>query len=100
MRQSWRVGRAVHCPPHDRSAALIPLPIQEGGQRNARLAFPDPPMTKHCLLHFKFAFSGCSSSAETRRTQRKPQKSVKKQADRKSTRLNSSHLGISYAVFC
>src|SRR5258705_9783912 len=26
--------------------------------------------------------------------------SVKKTEDRKSTRLNSSHLGISYAVFC
>src|SRR5205814_8846531 len=26
--------------------------------------------------------------------------SVRAQADRKSTRLNSSHLGISYAVFC
>src|SRR5258705_8987283 len=25
---------------------------------------------------------------------------VPKEADRKSTRLNSSHLGISYAVFC
>src|SRR5438045_4780398 len=25
---------------------------------------------------------------------------VKRKADRKSTRLNSSHLGISYAVFC
>src|SRR5258705_8273025 len=25
---------------------------------------------------------------------------AKKQKDRKSTRLNSSHLGISYAVFC
>src|SRR5262245_65276740 len=26
--------------------------------------------------------------------------SVRRQGDRKSTRLNSSHLGISYAVFC
>src|SRR5258705_9939341 len=29
-----------------------------------------------------------------------PQSSGGREADRKSTRLNSSHLGISYAVFC
>src|SRR5205814_7139806 len=29
-----------------------------------------------------------------------PRRSARKSADRKSTRLNSSHLGISYAVFC
>src|SRR5262245_51558779 len=29
-----------------------------------------------------------------------PQASVRDASDRKSTRLNSSHLGISYAVFC
>src|ERR1035441_11103545 len=39
-----------------------------------------------------------------RRGQRAPQRlatlRVPRYADRKSTRLNSSHLGISYAVFC
>src|SRR5258705_6315308 len=29
-----------------------------------------------------------------------PSDEVKRMSDRKSTRLNSSHLGISYAVFC
>src|SRR5262245_64239675 len=32
--------------------------------------------------------------------QRNPQKLIADHEDRKSTRLNSSHLGISYAVFC
>src|SRR5436853_4042975 len=44
--------------------------------------------------------TGMLSSAEIVKTvakMLKPQKVVK---DRKSTRLNSSHLGISYAVFC
>src|SRR5262245_62185176 len=30
----------------------------------------------------------------------RPQQTLSAKADRKSTRLNSSHLGISYAVFC
>src|SRR5262245_64093149 len=30
----------------------------------------------------------------------RPQSAARVRADRKSTRLNSSHLGISYAVFC
>src|SRR5438045_7617044 len=36
--------------------------------------------------------------SSTRRGQRKPK--IRLRTDRKSTRLNSSHLGISYAVFC
>src|SRR5437899_11403309 len=63
------------------------LPISRAGPkrpRPQRILFPSP-MAKgnregcatRCLL-----FPGC------------------KMADRKSTRLNSSHLGISYAVFC
>src|SRR5437899_9867736 len=35
-----------------------------------------------------------------RRDHRRDEASVLEQLDRKSTRLNSSHLGISYAVFC
>src|SRR5258705_10285667 len=34
------------------------------------------------------------------RLQRKPGRELGPGPDRKSTRLNSSHLGISYAVFC
>src|SRR5258705_6080763 len=39
-----------------------------------------------------FALTRCSSSAA--------EAAELEQRDRKSTRLNSSHLGISYAVFC
>ncbi|MGA2543834.1 MAG: carbamoyltransferase HypF [Verrucomicrobiota bacterium] len=44
-RQSWLVGRAVPCPPHDGSPTFIPLPMPDGGQRSARPAFPGPPLT-------------------------------------------------------
>src|SRR5262245_62327430 len=37
---------------------------------------------------------------EVNRFDIRPQNSVTANPDRKSTRLNSSHLGISYAVFC
>src|SRR5438045_6582758 len=40
---------------------------------------------------------GIFSSGTPRRSQPKQQS---REEDRKSTRLNSSHLGISYAVFC
>src|SRR5713101_1430320 len=39
-------------------------------------------------------------SASSSRTPRAPPSSKRFQADRKSTRLNSSHMSISYAVFC
>src|SRR5438045_9705901 len=35
-----------------------------------------------------------------RRPEPRPRQAVRLRRDRKSTRLNSSHLGISYAVFC
>src|SRR2546430_2831011 len=40
------------------------------------------------------------SSAKSLRTGRSPNAIVVSEADRKSTRLNSSHSQISYAVFC
>src|SRR5437899_9856224 len=41
------------------------------------------------------------AAEETLRTGRNRRRAAERQrADRKSTRLNSSHLGISYAVFC
>src|SRR5262245_64630216 len=45
---------------------------------------------------------GCGSSAThaTRPTSSGSSATTRSTADRKSTRLNSSHLGISYAVFC
>src|SRR5438045_5781088 len=45
---------------------------------------------------------GPSDRSPLRRSLRAPRRraSLRRVADRKSTRLNSSHLGISYAVFC
>src|SRR5204862_6724943 len=40
------------------------------------------------------------SSSSSHIAQRKPRKKVPAERDRKSTRLNSSHVEISYAVFC
>ena len=45
MRQSWMVGRAVPCPPHDGSVTLLPVPMPDGGQRSARPTFPGPAMS-------------------------------------------------------
>src|SRR5262245_63300084 len=68
---------------------------------------PTPPSSDLCVTsgthaHFVFApdsrpdeFDGCvivRGCGAARRVAHRP--------DRKSTRLNSSHLGISYAVFC
>src|SRR5258705_9242436 len=48
------------------------------------------------LITPRFDFEPRSAEVEARRDQRRQLD----RSDRKSTRLNSSHLGISYAVFC
>src|SRR5207253_11249344 len=67
-----------------------PLPARPG---RARLA-PGPAysmMTASACAPSCFARSSCASPPAARRRRR---------TDRKSTRLNSSHVAISYAVFC
>src|SRR5258708_31706220 len=54
---------------------------------SARLGFPAPPSQR-------------TSSAEARSVSRRPGWDRATAQDRKSTRLNSSHQIISYAVFC
>src|SRR5438045_4509368 len=49
-----------------------------------------------CLVWWVVCYSGASSSAHSYDLQI----AFPSSKDRKSTRLNSSHLGISYAVFC
>src|SRR5689334_24667890 len=69
--------------------------------------------TNHCNMHLATSSSLCtlcilcasvvSSTTETQRTQRVHREephSYNQNLDRKSTRLNSSHSSISYAVFC
>src|SRR5205814_7181969 len=50
------------------------------------------------LVGFGILLSGAGCLAEV--LQRSARAAVSLELDRKSTRLNSSHLGISYAVFC
>src|SRR5205814_9217907 len=68
------------------------------------------PISLPLLLIFavSFSFGGCAYMSANGRREMAYHHYVAKQtkerrhamADRKSTRLNSSHLGISYAVFC
>src|SRR5438045_4922605 len=57
-------------------------------RRSSELAVPDARARRHAL-----ELAGPQHRAV-------PQAVLVGQRDRKSTRLNSSHLGISYAVFC
>src|SRR5471030_3391177 len=55
---------------------------------------PRSTLFPYTTLFRSWAPSCCSCTPAGRR------RSSSRQRDRKSTRLNSSHLGISYAVFC
>src|ERR1035441_10856491 len=54
--------------------------------------------------HVRISFSPWNAAQESQnrraRSQRRSYGCAARLTDRKSTRLNSSHLGISYAVFC
>src|SRR3712207_8785824 len=63
---------------------------------------------RHAALVFRFSRSGGRGVSTTRNRQREPARAtsrrrgprVRPSPDRKSTRLNSSHANIPYAVFC
>src|SRR5690242_21155280 len=61
------------------------------------LAFADPPLPQLTLPVNDFAkvIDGDSAAKLTQMI-----RSLQQASDRKSTRLNSSHMSISYAVFC
>src|SRR5207249_3244535 len=63
---------------------------------------PDPGLTAIELLlgSTPFRASGCTPAREERLAGPRPSPIVELPLDRKSTRLNSSHVSISYAVFC
>src|SRR5688500_19535414 len=70
--------------PHTLSITLFPYPTLFRSRRRRRRA-RSPPAADRRL---------------ERRASRPPRCSGHRSSDRKSTRLNSSHLVISYAVFC
>src|SRR5205814_10079777 len=90
--------RLLHSFPTRRSSDLTSLLVLRTGFRTAR-TYSCPgvkgPANQVC------GASPCSEVVPVswQRTARERQ-SLRMDLDRKSTRLNSSHLGISYAVFC
>src|SRR5437899_5411006 len=81
------------------------------GREQLRKFFHDVPLLSgnskvSCGLRFISGFSSwntaplCAASRRRSFSSPKTTLNVLKSRDRKSTRLNSSHLGISYAVFC
>src|ERR1017187_10795021 len=62
--------------------------------------FNDTATTEIYTLSLHDALPICTKSQPDRNPHRGPAREAAGQADRKSTRLNSSHRCISYAVFC
>src|SRR5438045_4737456 len=85
--------RALHSFPTRRSSDLIMIMAPETVSR-AWATLPSGPGRRLSSLARKAVFRKSISATGSR------QKRRGMTADRKSTRLNSSHLGISYAVFC
>src|SRR3712207_8392405 len=57
-------------------------------------------LTRLCASGRNFSYEGMRPLVEVRSLAESAVRRGKKRADRKSTRLNSSHANISYAVFC
>src|SRR3712207_8339810 len=73
-----------------RSSELVPLPSS-----------PDvPPPASHPVLHPTRSGPVCGQHSPKLRCSAFEVTAKSRTADRKSTRLNSSHANISYAVFC
>src|SRR5207253_7003589 len=64
---------------------------------NGRFSFGYLPPGRYLLRATKNGYQAASYGADTFR---RPPAVIQLAADRKSTRLNSSHVAISYAVFC
>src|SRR5690625_6766593 len=74
-----------------RSAVSVPSNIAEGAARNSNKEY----------IHFLYIALGSLMELDTQLLISYNLQYIKKQKlDRKSTRLNSSHVAISYAVFC
>src|SRR5699024_11300344 len=76
------------------------LHLDEKPGRTRGLPAPFPPCTETVLGAYLFTdATSCLLSSETRACMAR-HRALGLDGDRKSTRLNSSHVSISYAVFC
>src|SRR5262245_61536580 len=113
------IARALHCGPGDHHCGLSALVRHDGYRRHGRLglrrdAYPDTEYQEECRGCGRerapecevFPPAGGALGVANAPLERAPQACWRcdlgrgVSEDRKSTRLNSSHLGISYAVFC
>src|ERR1035441_527423 len=95
-------GRSLSAP---KSGALRPVGNLSVGSRKGRLGSVKHHPRQENLAPATTLGDGPASVESGQRpleefTVRPPSSSARPARDRKSTRLNSSHLGISYAVFC
>src|SRR5207249_11204698 len=88
----------VHSFPTRRSSDLRRGLRLLDGRRAAGAPFPSPFPKARYRFRASLPYSRCARSVESTRTTFRQMKPKRK--DRKSTRLNSSHVSISYAVFC
>src|SRR5436853_5024091 len=68
--------------------------------RSPLFPYNDALPISRCASAARPARGSTGAAAPGRMAAGEPRARPSRQADRKSTRLNSSHLGISYAVFC
>src|SRR5205814_4802636 len=83
-------------------AGTVDYGENEVDPRRERLVILAEPLDDHRLrlLHHTDALRDQDDDAERDRGDEDSARTHRSELDRKSTRLNSSHLGISYAVFC
>src|SRR5471030_2420010 len=102
-------GEALAADLYGKRAALVPyvMPGFALAKKTAEIAKAHPDVEGLILLkHGIFSMGATAEEAYVRMidlvtmAEKRLAQATKKILDRKSTRLNSSHLGISYAVFC
>src|SRR5439155_27316700 len=81
---------------------ILPMPLPEPGEDNLiAKAFSDPQsMTFKAFANPPDLMAPGTVNSRQWRAAEMPAANALKVIDRKSTRLNSSHVAISYAVFC
>src|ERR1035441_7279460 len=90
-------GKLKHAPPRHRSSK------EESDRRHKAIVCPTKAMDWEVYgrhRHTSDSTAGGTGIREQRTGEDRAGAQGRAAGDRKSTRLNSSHLGISYAVFC